>query len=83
MTMYDDPLVAIVGYPEDIYTDSYGLIAKFHAIADRSFVTIVQRVLTLLGVRFHYGHPDLWRASFTDAFGGVSRSYHETRSGLP
>ena len=75
MTLYDDPLVAIVGYPEDIYTDTYGLIAKFHAIADRSFVTIVQRVLTLLGVRFHYGHPDLWRASFTDAFGGVSRSY--------
>ena len=67
--------VVIVGYPEDIFTDSYSIIARFHAIADRTFATLVQRVLTLLGVRFHYGHPDIWRASFVAANGGVSRSY--------
>ncbi|MDO8747508.1 MAG: hypothetical protein Q7J72_00100, partial [Candidatus Omnitrophota bacterium] len=71
----NDPDVAVVGYPEDIFTDTYTLMGKFHAIADRTFVTIVQRVLALLGCRFHYGHPDAIRASCVDKFGGLSRSY--------
>ncbi|MFA5187444.1 MAG: hypothetical protein WC551_13275, partial [Patescibacteria group bacterium] len=75
LTLMDDPEVGIVGYPEDIFTDDYSLIGKFHAIADRTFNSLVQRVLTLLGARFHYGHPDIWRASCTDMFGGVSSSY--------
>ncbi|MBP7215934.1 MAG: FAD-dependent oxidoreductase, partial [Candidatus Omnitrophica bacterium] len=67
--------VAIVGYPEDIFTDSFSLIGRFHAVADRTFNSVVQRTLTALGARFHYGHPDIWRTSVVDAFGGVSRSY--------
>ncbi|MFA6282347.1 MAG: hypothetical protein WCY05_07610, partial [Candidatus Omnitrophota bacterium] len=67
--------VALVGYPEDIYTQDFSLSGKFHAVADRTFVGIVQRTLQTLGARFHYGHPDAWRASVVDAFGGVSRSY--------
>ena len=74
-TSEDGKNVAIVGYPEDIFTDSFSLIGKFHAVADRTFNSLVQRTLSMLGARFHYGHPDLWRASYIDAFGGVSRSY--------
>ncbi|MCM8774456.1 MAG: hypothetical protein NC820_06970, partial [Candidatus Omnitrophica bacterium] len=74
-TFDEDKDIAIVGYPEDIFTDDYSWIGKFHAFADRTFNTLVQRTLTLLGARFHYGHPDLWRASYVDQFGGVSRSY--------
>ncbi|MFA5363408.1 MAG: hypothetical protein WC335_09280, partial [Candidatus Omnitrophota bacterium] len=75
LELFDAEKVALVGYPEDIFTDSYSLIAQFHAIADRTFVTTVQRMLSLLGARFHYGHPDFWRASYSDAIGGVSRSH--------
>ena len=65
----------LVGYPEDIFTESFNLIGKFFAIADRTFTTLIHRVLALLGSRLHYGHPDAWRASTTDKFGGVSRSF--------
>ncbi|MEI6631749.1 MAG: hypothetical protein WCL25_03945, partial [bacterium] len=75
LTYFDENAVAIVGYPEDIFTDTYNDIGAFHALADRSFNSLVQRTLTLLGARFHYGHPDFWRASYVDSFGGVSRSY--------
>jgi len=76
MSMFDeDGDIAIIGYPEDIFTDTFSLIGRFHAIADRTFNSLVQRTLCLLGARFHYGHPDLWRAAYVDAFGGVSRSY--------
>src|SRR3989338_6655246 len=75
LTLYDDKTVALVGYPEDIFTESFNLIGKFFAIADRTFTTLIHRVLALLGSRLHYGHPDAWRASTTDKFGGVSRSF--------
>ncbi|NQV00222.1 MAG: hypothetical protein HQ538_05775, partial [Parcubacteria group bacterium] len=75
LTQLDDKDVAIVGYPEDIFTDTYSMIGKFHAVADRTFNSLVQRQLSMLGVRFHYGHPDIWRAAYVDATGGVSRSF--------
>ncbi|MFH1317989.1 MAG: hypothetical protein ABIH71_03130 [Candidatus Omnitrophota bacterium] len=74
LTLYDDKDVAIAGYLEDIYTNTFSTIGLFHAIADRTFV-LLQKVLNMLGARFHYGHPDTWRTIFAKIFGGVSNSF--------
>ena len=58
-----DEDVAIVGYPEDVYTDESSPAGAMHAFGDHTFVTIVQRVLDIFGVRYHYGHPDFVRAT--------------------
>ncbi|MHA1676701.1 MAG: radical SAM protein, partial [Candidatus Njordarchaeales archaeon] len=68
-----DPDVKLIGFPEDICTDTYSTIGKFHAFADRTFTTLVQRVLALQGVRFHYGHPDVWDAEWVRQMGGTSQ----------
>ncbi|MFA5438182.1 MAG: phosphodiester glycosidase family protein, partial [Candidatus Omnitrophota bacterium] len=75
LTVFRDRNLDLVGYPEDIFTEDYSLIGKFHAIADRTFNALVQPVLFLLGARFHYGHPDVWRTSAIRQIGGVSRSF--------
>ncbi|RKY37975.1 MAG: hypothetical protein DRP72_02620, partial [Candidatus Omnitrophota bacterium] len=67
-----NPDIVLVGFPEEIFTESYGAIASFHAHADRTFVTVVQRVLNTLGIRFHYGHPDVYDMDFVRSRGGVS-----------
>ena len=53
--------VTIVGFPEHIFTQSSGFVtAIYMAMQERYFGTFFQRVLSEpLGVRFHYGHPDL------------------------
>ena len=40
-----NPRVDIVGYPEDIVTDISTPVGKYHAFADRTFNTLVQRQL--------------------------------------
>ncbi|MFA5357254.1 MAG: hypothetical protein WC301_07665, partial [Candidatus Omnitrophota bacterium] len=75
LTVFKDRNLDLVGYPEDIFTEDYSLVGKFHAIADRTFNALVQPVLFLHGARFHYGHPDVWRTSAIRQIGGVSRSY--------
>ncbi|RKY39097.1 MAG: hypothetical protein DRP75_03095, partial [Candidatus Omnitrophota bacterium] len=69
-----DPRITLLGFPEKIFTHNYSLIGKFHAFADETFVTLVQRMLAYLGVRFHYGHPDIWRTSTVLSKGGTSQS---------
>jgi 1,3-beta-glucan synthase len=51
---------AIIGFRERVFTERQGTVARFQAYSEWSFVTIMQRVLGLLGLRMHYGHPDFF-----------------------
>ena len=52
-----------------------GALASFAAATEFTFGTIVQRVMAWPGgVRFHYGHPDLWNRLWVMTRGGVSKS---------
>ena len=66
--------VTIVGFPEHIFTQSAGFVtAIYMAMQERYFGTFFQRVLSdPLGVRFHYGHPDLLDKIHFMTRGGVS-----------
>ena len=70
----DQPPVTIVGFPEHIFTQSSGFVtAIYMAMQERYFGTFYQRVLSEpLGVRFHYGHPDLLDKVHFLTRGGVS-----------
>jgi hypothetical protein len=61
MQEFKNPRVAIVGFPEDINTKDSTPAGAVHAFGDHTFVTIVQRVLDIFGIRYHYGHPDYTR----------------------
>ena len=69
---FDDADVDIVGFPERIFTSSWGWQGWVSAYSDRSFVKPVQRVLALFGVRMHYGHPDYHRVTSDKRKGGVA-----------
>ena len=52
-----------------------GALASFAAATEFTFGTIVQRVMSWPGgVRFHYGHPDVWNKLFVMTRGGISKS---------
>lgn len=52
-----------------------GAPAEFAASTEWTFGTIVQRVMAMPGgVRFHYGHPDVWNKLFVMTRGGVSKA---------
>ena len=54
---------------------SAGALAGFAAATEFTFGTMVQRVMTWPGgVRFHYGHPDLWNKLFIMTRGGMSKA---------
>jgi 1,3-beta-glucan synthase len=66
---------ALVGFREWVFSEDSGALAEFAAATERSFGTTVQRVMhNPGGVRFHYGHPDVWDKQFTMTNGGVSKS---------
>ncbi|HQL41783.1 MAG TPA: hypothetical protein PLO93_05790, partial [Candidatus Omnitrophota bacterium] len=54
--------LAIAGFPEDVITDVTTPAGQVHAFGDHTFVTLVQRTLNFMGIRYHYGHPDFVRA---------------------
>lgn len=61
-----------------------GALASFAAATEFTFGTIVQRVMAWPGgVRFHYGHPDLWNRLFVMTRGGVSKATRYALSALP
>lgn len=72
--------IACVGMREWIFSENSGAVASFAAATEFTFGTIVQRVMSWPGgVRFHYGHPDLWNKLFIMTRGGVSKptkSFH-------
>ncbi|KAG2489222.1 hypothetical protein HYH03_012244 [Edaphochlamys debaryana] len=67
--------VAVVGYPEWVFSYRCGLAAELAAQTERIFGTQIQRVMAFpSGVRSHYGHPDLWNKIFCASRGGVSKA---------
>ena len=62
-------------YPEVLTPNPAGALASFAATTEFTFGTIVQRVMTWPGgVRFHYGHPDVWNKLFVMTRGGISKA---------
>lgn len=64
---------AIIGFRETIFTRTHGSVARFQAYAEWAFVTIVQRVLSKLGIRMHYGHPDFFQSSWIYSRSALSK----------
>ena len=72
--MSDSP-VALVGFREYVFSADSGALAGFAAATEFTFGSIVQRIMTWPGgVRFHYGHPDLWNKLFVMTRGGMSKA---------
>ncbi len=69
---FKDKTVAMINFPEKIFTEGFTLTAMFHAIADRTFVTSSKRQLSMLLSAFHHGHPDGWLSRMIRNMGGVS-----------
>eukprot|EP00892_Ulva_mutabilis_P001698 jgi/Ulvmu1/11529/UM078_0018.1 len=70
-----EPVVALVGFREWIFSGKAGMLGQFAASAEFAFGTVVQRVMSSPGsARFHYGHPDVWNKLFTMTRGGVSKA---------
>jgi hypothetical protein len=69
------PGPALVGFREWVFSEDSGALGVFAAATERSFGTTVQRVMhNPGGVRFHYGHPDVWDKIFTMTNGSVSKA---------
>ncbi|PNH12038.1 Callose synthase 5 [Tetrabaena socialis] len=67
--------VAVVGYPEWIFSYRCGLLADLAAATERTFGTQIQRAMAFpSAVRTHYGHPDMWNRLFSMTRGGVSKA---------
>ncbi|KAG2482847.1 hypothetical protein HYH03_018238 [Edaphochlamys debaryana] len=67
--------VAVLGYPEWVFSYRCGLLAELAAQTERAFGTQIQRVMGFpSAVRAHYGHPDLWNKLFAMGRAGVSKS---------
>jgi hypothetical protein len=65
---------AIIGFRERVFTERQGTVARFQAYSEWSFVTIMQRVLGLLGLRMHYGHPDFFDAPWVYSRSAISKA---------
>lgn len=61
-------LFRIIGFREHIFTGEDGIVGRCTANMEFAFGTIFQRVMSTLGVRMHYGHPD-----FFDGFWAFNR----------
>ena len=67
--------VVLIGFREWIFSSDSGALASFAAATEFTFGSMVQRIMTWPGgVRFHYGHPDLWNKLFVMTRGGVSKA---------
>ncbi|KAF5207914.1 Callose synthase [Thalictrum thalictroides] len=65
----------ILGVREHIFTGSVSSLGWFKSNQETSFATIGQRILaSLLRVRFHYGHPDVFDRIFHLTRGGISKA---------
>lgn len=63
----------IIGSREYIFTKNLGTIARAHAYQEWSFGTLVLRTYSDLGIRLHYGHPDVFHAPWAIAMAGLSK----------
>ena len=63
----------VVGHPEYVITMQSGTVGRYAGYAEYIFNTLFQRVLSTLGARMHYGHPDYFDASWVVTQGGLSK----------
>src|SRR5581483_6618949 len=66
--------IAIVGIPEYVFSENYGVLGDIIAGKARAFSTISQSNMAMLGVRLHYGHSDFMYTIFMMINGGVSKA---------
>eukprot|EP01026_Neomeris_dumetosa_P008025 TRINITY_DN12518_c0_g2_i2.p1 TRINITY_DN12518_c0_g2~~TRINITY_DN12518_c0_g2_i2.p1 ORF type:complete len:235 (-),score=37.70 TRINITY_DN12518_c0_g2_i2:23-658(-) len=53
--------LGVGGFREYVFSDRVGALGSFAAATEFAFGTLLQRVMAFPGgVRFHYGHPDMW-----------------------
>jgi hypothetical protein len=72
------PHFGIVGFTERTYTRSTSLAGELAGSAEVAFVTIIQRVLrSVLRIRMHYGHPDLFSGLLVRTIG-----FHKSSHGV-
>uniref|UniRef100_A0A6B2KXJ2 Glycosyl transferase 48 domain-containing protein n=1 Tax=Arcella intermedia TaxID=1963864 RepID=A0A6B2KXJ2_9EUKA len=67
------PRRRIIGAREFIFTAALGRVANYHAYQEWSFGTLVLRVYSDLGIRLHYGHPDVFHAPWARGHSGLSK----------
>ena len=68
------PKFRILGFPEYTYSRPLGAVGEYMGLAEFAFVTIIQRVLSSINVRLHYGHPDYFDGYWAYYRGGPSKS---------
>lgn len=64
----------IIGFREHIFTERHGAVGAALAQAEWTFGTIIQRFLSGLGARMHYGHPDFFDGFWASNRGSVSKA---------
>eukprot|EP00741_Cyanophora_paradoxa_P000706 tig00000431_g680.t1 len=67
-----DKRAVIVGYPEHLFTTNWNIVGHLSGLTERVFVTLTHRGYALMGVRCHYGHPDLIDARYIRTHSGLS-----------
>jgi len=68
-----DSRVKIVGCSEYITTKAWSKAGYAAAFTERVFGSMVQRVWYMIGLRFHYGHPDFMRGLHIMFTSGLSK----------
>ena len=68
------PKYRVLGFPEYTYSRPLGAVGEYMGLAEFAFVTIIQRVLSAIQVRLHYGHPDFFDGYWVYYRGGPSKS---------
>jgi len=72
---FDDPRLSNIGFGEDILTKNWSDLGSVAAVCERLFGTSSQRMMSRLGVRLFYGHPDFFRVATVKALGLGSADY--------
>jgi hypothetical protein len=70
----DETAPVIIGFRESVFTRHISTVGRLQAYAEWAFGTIVQRVMSKLGVRMHYGHPDFFSAAWVFSRSGLSKA---------
>ncbi|KAI9292872.1 1-3-beta-glucan synthase [Neoconidiobolus thromboides FSU 785] len=66
--------VAIIGAREYIFSENIGVLGDIAAGKEQTFGTLTHRILSTVGGRLHYGHPDFLNMVFMNTRGGLSKA---------
>lgn len=66
--------VAILGAREYIFSENIGILGDIAAGKEACFGTLTHRILSTVGGRLHYGHPDFLNMIFMNTRGGLSKA---------